>query len=193
MKFLSATTILCSIFFLSGSAVSSRLPSIEARGPTDPQACGDPTLLVPFFRLWNPTIKDDFYTASVTEKNAFVASQGYVYEGVAGYIWPSSEQPQTIPLYRIFNGNPGVGNHFYTTSTAERDAPIINGGYVSEGIAGYVYNDTLCGGLPFYRLWSQTAQNDFYTMSATERDYVVTHSEPDVYVYEKIGAWIIRF
>ncbi|KAF9568682.1 hypothetical protein CPC08DRAFT_795010 [Agrocybe pediades] len=164
------------------------------QGVAAPQAYGDPRLLVPFFRLWNPALKDDFYTVSVDEKNNAIAKLGYNDEGVAGYLWPNTvaQQKKTIPLYRVYNGQAGVHNHFYTTSPVERDADINNLGYANEGTAGYVYNDTLCGGLPLYRLWSARAQNEFYTMDANEVNNVVTN-DPDRYVLEKVAAWIIRF
>ncbi len=40
-----------------------------------------------------------------------------------------------IPLYRL----QGHGDHFYTTSAAERDNAIAEYGYASEGVACYVY------------------------------------------------------
>jgi hypothetical protein len=41
-----------------------------------------------------------------------------------------------VPLYRVFNRR--NGDHFYTTSTGERDG-ALSGGYVSEGVAGFVW------------------------------------------------------
>jgi len=41
------------------------------------------------------------------------------------------------PLYRLHE--PVSDNHFYTLSTAERDNAINNLGYVSQGVAGYVW------------------------------------------------------
>ncbi|KAF9552708.1 hypothetical protein CPC08DRAFT_646552, partial [Agrocybe pediades] len=157
------------------------------------QACGDPRLLVPFFRLWQPQIKDDFYTTGVDEKNQAIAFLGYQDEGIAGYLWPNTTAPipnQAIPLYRLLNSQ--IGDHFYTTSAPERDNAVLNGGYTNQGIAGYVYSDTLCDGLPLYRLYSGKAQNHFYTMDAAERDNVVAN-DPDGYGFEKIAAYMFRF
>ncbi|KAF8881551.1 hypothetical protein CPB84DRAFT_1687121, partial [Gymnopilus junonius] len=163
----------------------------QRRAGAAPQACGDVTLLVPFYRLWNPSVKNDYYTTSLAEKQA-VLSAGYNDEGVAGWIWPNSTQTQlqTIPFYHVVNDE--VHNDFYTIATSERDNALTNLGYRDLGIAGYVYPDGTCGGLPLFRLWSQNAQNDFYTMSPSERDTVIA-SNSDKYVDEGAGAFLFRF
>ncbi|KAF9552716.1 hypothetical protein CPC08DRAFT_789314 [Agrocybe pediades] len=194
---LNLTSVLCSLFLLASSAAATTV-SVEAREVQDvaaPQACGDPRLLVPFFRLWQPQITDSFYTTGVVEKNKAITLLGYQDQGIAGYLWPNTTVPvpkQTIPLYRVYNSQLTVTDHFYTTSVAERDAAINKLGFTNEGIAGYVYNDTLCDGLPLYRLYSGKVQNHFYTMDAAERDNMVAN-DPDGYVYEKIAAYMFRF
>ncbi|KAJ7581111.1 hypothetical protein C8J56DRAFT_959124 [Mycena floridula] len=42
---------------------------------------------IPFYRLWNPTVKDHFYTTSATERDS-AASGGYTEEGTAGFVYP---------------------------------------------------------------------------------------------------------
>jgi hypothetical protein len=42
----------------------------------------------------------------------------------------------TTPLPRAFS--PGSGDHFYTTSVAERDKAVANLGYVDEGVACHI-------------------------------------------------------
>ncbi|KDR84285.1 hypothetical protein GALMADRAFT_237037 [Galerina marginata CBS 339.88] len=194
MKFTSAVFVSLSMI-INGAFSMPKIEarSLEARRVADSQACGDPRLLVPLFRLWNPVKKDDFYTTSAPEKQNAIANDGYSDEGVAGYVWPTSTaggQLQTIPFYRVYN--PTVVNHFYTTSTAERDNAVNNLGYNNEGIAGYVYGDAQCDGLPLYRLWSAKAQNDFYTMDAQEVQDVIS-GDADGYSNEGIRAYIFRF
>ncbi|KDR79146.1 hypothetical protein GALMADRAFT_208613 [Galerina marginata CBS 339.88] len=194
MKFASAVFATLSMIVNGAFSMPNvEARSLEARLVADPQACGDPRLLTPLFRLSNGVKKDNFYTTSATEKANAIATGGYRDEGVEGYIWPTSTnggQLQTIPFYRVYN--PTVVNHFYTTSTAERDDAINNLGYNSEGIAGYVYNNAQCGGLPLYGVWSTNAQNDFYTMDADGVQEVVS-GDPDGYVNEGIRAYIFRF
>ncbi|KAF9553947.1 hypothetical protein CPC08DRAFT_785961 [Agrocybe pediades] len=170
------STVLCSLYIL---AAHSALAS-----PADPapaQACGDPRHLVPFYRLYNPNIKDSFYTTGVDEKIQAIANLGYVEEG-----------KQTVPLYRLYNGNVGVWDHLYTTSAQERASVITNPQYADEGIAGYVYQDELCNGLPLNRLYSDKAKNHFYTMDAAERDSTIAN-DADKYVSEGIIAYMFRF
>jgi hypothetical protein len=53
-----------------------------------------------------------------------------------GFIAPDDRCGST-PLYRL--RNPGPDAHFYTTSAAERDNAVATFGFVSEGVAGYVW------------------------------------------------------
>jgi Common central domain of tyrosinase/Repeat of unknown function (DUF5648) len=46
----------------------------------------------------------------------------------------------------------GVGDHFYTTSAAERDNAVASFGYTSEGTACYVFDNQQPGTTPLYRL-----------------------------------------
>ena len=70
---------------------------------------------------------------------------------------------------------------------AERDNAAQHLGYTEEGITGYVYPDTACGGLPLYRLYSTAATDHLYTMSAAERDHASDHSG---YTQEGIAGYI---
>ncbi|KAH7660401.1 hypothetical protein AAVH_43815, partial [Aphelenchoides avenae] len=56
-----------------------------------------------------------------------------------------SAQPGTVPFYRLWQAK--EDDHFYTTSAAERDAAIRDGGYTDEGVAGYVYQTSGCPGV----------------------------------------------
>ncbi|KAJ7346125.1 hypothetical protein DFH08DRAFT_809962 [Mycena albidolilacea] len=48
------------------------------------QICGS----VPFYRLYNSVIKDNFYTTSESERLEFLSNQGYADVGIAGYVLP---------------------------------------------------------------------------------------------------------
>lgn len=83
--------------------------------------------LVPFHRC----LKGDgrrFYTTSNTCENAGPL------EGVLGYI-ATDAQCGSTPLFRLY----GAGDHFYTTSEAERDAAVAMYGYTFEFVAGHVW------------------------------------------------------
>jgi hypothetical protein len=61
-----------------------------------------------------------------------------------------------------------VKDHFYTTSGTEHDNAVSQFGYLSEGVACYVYQTQIAGTIPFYRLRSPLGDH-FYTSAAAER------------------------
>ena len=89
---------------------------------------------VPLYRLWNGTVGDHFYTTSSAEVNS-VENSGYVYEGVAAYVFPT-QASGFVPLYRYYNST--VGDHFYIIGSANTNPAPSFFGYVYEGIAAYV-------------------------------------------------------
>ncbi|MEZ4220681.1 MAG: hypothetical protein R3B13_07100 [Polyangiaceae bacterium] len=88
---------------------------------------------LPGMNLFNKCLKANgryFYTTS-----SLCEGQG-TKQGSLGYIGSMSTPCQSVPLYRVYHS--GTGNHFYTTSTAERDYTLTLG-YVSQGVAGHVW------------------------------------------------------
>src|ERR1035441_5674651 len=80
-----------------------------------------------------------------------------------------------------------AGDHFYTTSTSERDNAVADDGYHFEGIASYVYDAQQAGTAAFYRLFSPGSGDHFYTTSTTERDNAVTN---DGYRSEGVACYV---
>ncbi len=66
------------------------------------------------------------------------------------------------PLFRLYNGT----DHFYTTSETEKVSAEA-GGYKSEGISSYVYENQISNSFPFYRLYNGI--DHLYTTSAAEK------------------------
>jgi hypothetical protein len=91
----------------------------------------------PVYRAYNPVNLDHLYTTSFSE---YVAAQnaGYRLEGVGFNDYASLNDPESTvfvnPVYRLYALS--TGDHFYTTSAAERDLAAANG-YSSEGVAFY--------------------------------------------------------
>lgn len=87
------------------------------------------------YRAYNPTSGDHFLTVSFAEY-ANAQSAGYKLEGVGFYDYQSISDPSTSvfvnPVYRVYS--PSGSKHFYTTSTAERDAAVAAGS-IFEGNA----------------------------------------------------------
>lgn len=71
-----------------------------------------------------------FYTTSSA------CEGGGTSEGVLGYV-AAGETCGATALYRLYSSS--AGNHFYTTSAAERDNAVASFGYRYESIAGYVW------------------------------------------------------
>ncbi|KAJ7760023.1 hypothetical protein B0H16DRAFT_1533372 [Mycena metata] len=91
---------------------------------------------VPFYRLYNPTIFDSFYTTSATEKASALAN-GYVINtsDPVTYIYPT-QICGSVPFYRLYSAN--ETDNFYTTSESEMLEFIANEGYTYVEIAGYI-------------------------------------------------------
>ncbi|SDP64670.1 hypothetical protein SAMN04487914_1234 [Arthrobacter sp. ok909] len=87
------------------------------------------------------------------------------------------------------------GDHFYTTSSVERDNAVQKYGYQKEGIACYIFDTQQPGTDALYRLLNSQNGDHFYTTSAFERDNAVQkygyHSEGVagyVYVGQQTGT-----
>src|SRR5215468_4548108 len=64
-----------------------------------------------------------------------------------------------------------TGDHFYTTSAAERDNAAAEFGYANEGVACFVLQSPgVAANVQLYRLYSPATGDHFYTTSVTERD-----------------------
>jgi hypothetical protein len=85
--------------------------------------------LVPFHRCYTPG-GFHFYTQDP-------ACEGLMLEGVMGFIASAADTAGSMPLHRLYL--PSNGDHFFTTSAAERDNAVSVYGYINEGVAGYVW------------------------------------------------------
>lgn len=102
-------------------------------------------------------MSDHFYTTHPTGEDA----PNYHYEGDVGFVFPN-QVPGTVALNRFFS--PRVGDHFYTIDVAEGARATQEYGYVSEGVAAYVYSAaaTQAQTQPLYR-WFNGADH-FYCL-----------------------------
>ena len=120
--------------------------------------------------------------------NAVKLAEGGDYrdEGVACYVYDTPVGGASSALFRLYH--PISGDHFYTTSLAERDNAIANLGYTSEGIACYVF-DTPVGGATgeLFRLYHPISGDHFYTISDVERQSAIDQSG---YGYEQVACYV---
>ncbi len=103
----------------------------------------------------------------------------YEYEG-PGFeaVNPANSDSSAVPVFRFLNVSDG--DHFYTISTAERNALVANDpGLKYEGA---VFNEDLnpqSGDTAVYRFLELDSGGHFYTASAAERDAIVA-SRPNL-------------
>lgn len=86
--------------------------------------------VAPFFRLYNGSVQDHFYTADIFEADYAARNLGYRYENDTYQIFTQPKEG-TVALHRFYN--PSTGDHMYKLTT-EPDL-----GYRYEKIAGYVF------------------------------------------------------
>jgi C1A family cysteine protease len=87
------------------------------------------------------------------------------------------------PGYRFWSNT--FMHHFYTISEYEKDYVIATwpDKWTYEGPVFYAYPSQVTGTLPVYRFWSNTFLGHFYTISETEKDYVIA-TWPQTWTYE---------
>jgi hypothetical protein len=126
------------------------------------------------WELYNPNTDYNFLTASSVERDNAVTSSNYVYSKKPFYAF-TSQQPGTIPVYRIRTQN----EHFYTASVTERDSLLQNSQNTYEGVAFYSYptSATTNASYPIYRL-SITAGHVF-TSSLSTRNSLIANGYTD--------------
>lgn len=140
---------------LPPTPVPSPPPPIPWQGP--PPAPVEPRK--PLYQLWNNVISNHFYTTSETERTTALNNEGYVDQGITGYLY-ETQQEGSVPLYRMWSQS--LTDHFYTTSILERNAYAALG-YVNQGVEGYIMTFQEIGSTPWYRLWSPLYPDHFYT------------------------------
>ena len=89
---------------------------------------------------WNPSVGDPLYTTNPGSEML----NGYTYEGNEGCLYRGMVSTGTVALYRYYNVD--LGDHFYTTNGISEVGTTTRGqtgrhGYMSEGIAGYCFDE----------------------------------------------------
>ncbi|KAJ7859907.1 hypothetical protein B0H13DRAFT_2355889 [Mycena leptocephala] len=140
------------------------------------ETCGDPTHALPFYRQYNPTVVDHFYTNDITNLNAVVAT--YPVQGVAALVFITQEE-STVPFYRLYSA--ALTDNFYTINTTERDSALNNGYVFGNDPFNFIYPTQICGSVPFYRLNHEKKFDNFYTTSEWERrDFISNQGYTDI-------------
>ncbi|TAK89021.1 hypothetical protein EPO04_02860 [Patescibacteria group bacterium] len=100
---------------------------------------------------------------------------------------PEPYVAERIPLYQLWNNV--TSDHYYTTSTSNRDVAISSAGYVlqtgynAEGIAGYVYLYPEPGTSPLIQMYSGARNDHAYVVGDSEANTL-----RDSYGYTREGV-----
>jgi hypothetical protein len=82
--------------------------------------------------------------------------------------------PSNPSVFRFFDAS--NGDHFYTASTAERDALTgATSGLTYEGVGFHSMDPAAAGAVPVFRFNNPTSGEHFFTASTAERDSVVAN------------------
>ncbi|WP_431854116.1 matrixin family metalloprotease [Azospirillum sp.] len=146
------------------------------------------------YRFFNRSNGTHFYTSSTAERDYVINTLSTMsYEGVA-FTSIASTTGGAAPVYRFFNRQ--VGSHFYTINAAERDNVIntLSNVYSYEGEAYSAYTSdsagaTAAGSSPLYRFFNRQTGSHFYTVSAGERDNVIS-TLSNIYSYEGVAYYV---
>ena len=122
---------------------------------------------VAFLWSYSPSAEDHFYTTNTLEMENAVTHLGYKSEGDAGHVF-------SLPSWG---------------DDTEADNAVDKLGYTAKGTAAFIYSDQICGSIPFYRMYSPTVTDHFYTTSESERE---TMPSPNLeYINEDIQCYIL--
>ena len=118
------------------------IPVILPEQPAAPVFVPSPELIdiLRFFTIdfGGPAGATHFYTSNPNDE--FIKENGFILEGSVFKLFKSSaDVAGTVELYRLFNGT--FGDHFFTTSGAEKNFAVLAGGYTYEGIVGKAYSE----------------------------------------------------
>lgn len=146
---------------------SGAAPTAAAAATAATPAAAEQGQREPLYRLSSKT--DHLYTTSSAEMNK-AKSEGYNFEGVAGYV-ATSQISGTQPLYRLVKSGSGV--HFYTANPAEMQSAQSEG-FKLEGTVGYVPTTLVAGTVPLERLQQPGTGEFLFTTSAAEKQQAVS-------------------
>lgn len=127
-------------------------------------------LLVPLYRAYSPYILDHLFTIDPNEY-AVLGASGWSLEGVAAHIYNgpvTTGSIGTVPFYRFYNTS--TLQHLWTADRNEYF--VLNGSdeWISEGIAGDIFDQPVSGTIALYRLRSS---NLHVWTSSTNEDNVL--------------------
>lgn len=115
-------------------------------------------------------------------REAFSAASHIFYDASDDYTYVgySCQGPDTVPVYRVFDGS---DDHYYTTDATEA-AALVTSGWDNEGLLGYAFDSAGAGRIPVYVL--EGSVDHLYTTSTVE----VTFAQSVGYGAESVAFYV---
>lgn len=135
------------------------------------------------YRSFNP-VGDHFYTASQAEWGA-MADSGWHKEWIEGKLWSASIEDGLVPLHRLWNQ--GLSRHSYSIDPDEIATMTDGGGWVLEGIVGYVHRERMDGLSALRRGYDPVTSNHLFTTDSVEFAKALADGFSD----EGVEGWIV--
>lgn len=135
------------------------------------------------YRSFNPS-GDHFYTTSQSEWNA-MADSGWHKEWIEGKLWSGATEIGLVPLHRLWNQ--GLARHSYSSDPDEIATMTDGGGWVLEGIAGYVHRERMEGLSALRRGYNPVTSNHLFTTDSVEFAEALAGGFSD----EGVEGWIV--
>lgn len=128
-------------------------------------------------RVYNPKSGEHIYTQDSNEVKVLTGKHGWKSEGVAFHAPKTSSNP----VYRVFNAGAGLGAHFVTGDTYEKNS-LVSRGWKYEGIACYAIENTP----------SQTKYTVWYNGDTTTK-YNIKKGDKLFSTREQAQSWITNY
>ncbi len=127
------------------------------------------------YRLYSPTTYRHFFTQDENERNILRDVYGWTCEGL-GYklfatpdLYTGNSYAGTgVQLFRLLN--PNTNKHLLTSSVVEKNN-LIAGGWIYEGVMGFVSPTPATNLVPLYRIYFPGTFYHFFTTDAFEKNY----------------------
>jgi uncharacterized protein YjdB len=128
---------------------------------------------VAVYRLVNVKKAQHFWTASVAEKNALVASKIWKVEGVAFSAYASVVQSGVVAISRLVSLK--NGQHIWTASVTEKNSLVASKAWRLEGVAFYAFVNAQTNPVTkaVYRITNLKTGERFLTASVAEKNTLV--------------------
>lgn len=136
--------------------------------------CADPTIVTTFVQAFDAGRTTHLLGPRWVFVNADKPTTGageWVIQGAIFRAW-QAQQDFTVPMYTFFN--PTTTDYVSVISTDGNPPPVPSGFTQPQGIRAYVYPTQVCGSVPLFALFQQSAGDHWYTTDTDERSSLIS-------------------